>query len=94
MLSLYQAQMSLILKPKTRKIVLERNAMLNIDKARKEKGVAIVDMADYLGVRAQTVSDKISGTYDFKFTEALALQQKFFPEYDLEYLFTKAVETA
>ena len=56
--------------------------MLNIDKARKEKGVAIVDMADYLGVRAQTVSDKISGTYDFKFTEALALQQKFFPEYD------------
>ncbi|MCD3519855.1 XRE family transcriptional regulator [Streptococcus equi subsp. equi] len=46
-------------------------------------------MADFLGVRAQTVSDKLRGTYDFKFTEALALQQKFFPEYDLEYLLTK-----
>ncbi|HEK9911059.1 TPA: XRE family transcriptional regulator, partial [Streptococcus equi subsp. equi] len=57
-------------------------------------GVAIVDMADFLGVRAQTVSDKLRGTYDFKFTEALALQQKFFPEYDLEYLFNKAVDTA
>ena len=51
-------------------------------------------MADFLGVRAKTVSDKISGTYDFKFTEALALQQKFFPEYDLGYLFTQAVDTA
>lgn len=74
--------------------MLERSSMLNIDKARKEKGVAIVDMADFLGVRAQTISDKINGTYDFKFTEALSLQRKFFPEYDLEYLFSKAVETA
>ncbi|HES3276647.1 TPA: helix-turn-helix transcriptional regulator [Streptococcus pyogenes] len=68
--------------------------MLNIDKARKEKGIAIVDMADFLGVRSQTVSDKIQGIYDFKFPEAVSLQREFFPEYDLEYLFSPAVETA
>jgi len=28
--------------------------MLNIDIARKEKGISIVDIADYLSVRSQT----------------------------------------
>ncbi|HEM3170583.1 XRE family transcriptional regulator [Streptococcus suis] len=68
--------------------------MLNIDVARKEKGVAIVDMADFLGVRAQTVSDKLKGKYPFTFQEALLIQEKYFPEYELKYLFSQAVATA
>ncbi|CYZ86858.1 DNA-binding protein [Streptococcus suis] len=68
--------------------------MLNIDVARKEKGVAIVDMADFLGVRAQTVSDKLKGKYPFTFQEALLIQEKYFPEYELKYLFSQAVTTA
>lgn len=68
--------------------------MLNVDVARKEKGVAIVDMADYLGLRYQTVSDKIKGKYPFTFEETVMLWRHFFPEYDLVYLFSKAVSTA
>ncbi|MFM0856665.1 XRE family transcriptional regulator [Streptococcus suis] len=68
--------------------------MLNIDRVRKEKNIAIVDIADFLEVRAQTVSDKIKGRYPFTFNEALAIQQHFFPEYELGYLFREAVATA
>lgn len=68
--------------------------MLNIDEVRREKGITIVDMADFLGVRAQTISDKIKGKYPFTFEESLLIQEKFFPEYDLKYLFGKAVATA
>ena len=68
--------------------------MLNIDEARKEKGISIVDIADYLCVRSQTVSDKLKGKYPFTFQEAMSLQQKFFPEYELKYLFTPAGDTA
>ncbi len=68
--------------------------MLNIEQARIEKEVALVDIADYLGIKAQTVRDKINGTYPFKFDEAVKIQQKFFPEYDLKYLFSSAASPA
>lgn len=68
--------------------------MLNIDEARKEKGISIVDIADYLCVRSQTVSDKLRGKYPFTFQEAMLVQEKFFPEYELKYLFTPADDTA
>jgi hypothetical protein len=68
--------------------------MLNIDEARKEKGISIVDIADYLCVRSQTVSDKLKGKYPFTFQEAMLVQEKFFPEYELKYLFTPAGDTA
>ena len=68
--------------------------MLNIDIARKEKGISIVDIADYLSVRSQTVSDKLKGKYPFTFQEAMLVQEKVFPEYELKYLFTSAESTA
>lgn len=68
--------------------------MLNIDEARKGKGISIVDIADYLCVRSQTVSDKLKGKYPFTFQEAVLVQEKFFPEYELKYLFTPAGDTA
>lgn len=68
--------------------------MLNIDEARKEKGISIVDIADYLCVRSQTVRDKLRGKYPFTFQEAMLVQEKFFPEYELKYLFTPAGDTA
>lgn len=68
--------------------------MLNVDRVRREKNIAIVDIADFLEVRAQTVSDKIKGRYPFTFNEALEIQQHFFPEYELGYLFTEVAVTA
>lgn len=60
----------------------------NLEKARKDKGISLVDIADVLDVRSQTVRDKINGKYAFKFSEALKLQKTFFPEYEITYLFT------
>ncbi|HEL1580911.1 TPA: helix-turn-helix domain-containing protein [Streptococcus suis] len=59
----------------------------NIERIRKEKNVSLVEIADLLGVKSQTVREKIDGTRDFKFGEALLIQTTFFKEYDMIYLF-------
>lgn len=60
----------------------------NLERIRKQKKVSLVDIADLLEVRYQTVSDKINGISDFKFGEALIIKNTFFPEYEIEYLFS------
>ncbi|MDT0715409.1 helix-turn-helix transcriptional regulator [Staphylococcus chromogenes] len=64
--------------------------LANLEKVRKDKGVSLVDIADLLGLRYQTVSDKINGASDFKFGEALQIKTTFFPEYEIEYLFSRS----
>jgi len=46
----------------------------NFNDIRKEKKVSLVDLADLLEVRYQTVADKINGVSDFKFGEALLIK--------------------
>ena len=65
--------------------------MKNIERIRKEKDISLVDIADSLGVKAQTVREKINGDSDFKFGEALKIQNEFFPEYDITYLFMEDI---
>lgn len=62
----------------------------NLQKVRKSKDVSMKQIANLLGVRIATVSDKINGKSNFTFDEALKIQKVFFPEYTLEYLFKKA----
>lgn len=64
----------------------------NLEEVRKEKKVSLVDMADLLGVKYQTIGEKISGKSDFKFGEAMKIQETFFPEYEIKYLFAKQKE--
>lgn len=66
--------------------------MKNIEEIRKIKGVALVDIADLLGVDSRTVRRKIDGVSDFKFGETVAIKKAFFPEYELEYLFSERAE--
>lgn len=66
--------------------------MKNIEEVRKNKGVTLVDIADLLGVGYRTVRDKIDGVSDFKFGETVAIKKAFFPEYELEYLFSERDE--
>lgn len=66
--------------------------MINLNKVRKEKNVTLVEMADLLGVRYQTISEKIDGKSDFKFGEALKIQEEFFPEYEIKFLFKNRTE--
>lgn len=67
--------------------------MKNIEEIRKIKGVALVDIADLLGVDSRTVRSKIDGVSDFKFGETVAIKKAFFPEYELEYLFSERAES-
>ena len=68
--------------------------MKNIEYIRKEKGVSLVDIADCLNLKSQTVREKINGDSDFKFGEALKVQQIFFPEFDIVYLFKEHKESS
>lgn len=63
--------------------------LTNLEQARRTKGVSLVDIADLLQVRYQTVASKIRGESDFKFGEAIKIQEQFFPEYDMKFLFDK-----
>ena len=60
----------------------------NFEKIRKEKGVSLVDIADLLNIKTQTVREKIDGKSDFKFGEALLIKNAFFKEYDMTFLFS------
>lgn len=51
------------------------------------KGIKVKDLAELLGVRRTTVSDKINGKYRFYYDEAKKIKETFFPDLDLEYLF-------
>ena len=66
--------------------------MKNIEEIRKIKGVALVDIADLLGVDSRTVRSKIDGVSDYKFGETVAIKKAFFPVYELEYLFSERAE--
>lgn len=63
--------------------------MKNIEEIRKSKGVTLVDIADLLAVDYRTVRSKINGVTDFSFGETVAIKKAFFPEYELEYLFSE-----
>ncbi|MDC4242398.1 hypothetical protein NE398_19900 [Clostridium tertium] len=47
------------------------------------------DIAKEIGRTYNTLNLKIAGKYHFTYDEALAIQEKFFPEYDLKKLFKK-----
>ncbi|MTP72905.1 helix-turn-helix domain-containing protein [Turicibacter sanguinis] len=63
--------------------------LINLENARESKKITLAQIGALLGVRYQTVSDKIRGVSGFSFDEAVKIRRTFFPEYDLEYLFAK-----
>lgn len=60
----------------------------NIERIRLKENVTLVEMADFLEVDYRTIREKINGNSDFKFKEAMAIRNRFFPEYDAEFLFS------
>lgn len=50
-------------------------------------GVTITQIADLLGVRFATVSDKLNGRSRFFCDEAIHIKRSFFPNHSVEYLF-------
>ena len=58
-------------------------------KIMKKTNITQKQIAELLNIRQATVSDKVQGKSQFNFEEALKIKKVFFPEYDLEYLFSK-----
>lgn len=59
----------------------------NLFNAMKQKNITSTQIAELLGVRLATVSDKINGKSRFYFEEAMKIKKVFFPEFEIEYLF-------
>lgn len=50
------------------------------------------DIADLLGLRTATISDKINGKFPFKLWEAFKIKNYFFPSLTIDYLFDASLE--
>lgn len=59
----------------------------NLRSEMTRKGITLVDISEFLGLRYGTVVDKVNGKYRFYYKEALAIKRRFFPDHDIEYLF-------
>lgn len=53
------------------------------------QGVTVGDIAEALGVRKATASDKLNGRYRFYFDETMKIKNRFFSDHSLEYLFKR-----
>ena len=57
-------------------------------------GVSMLDVANVIGRSDKGTSDKIAGRTTFSIQEAMAVRDRFFSGYTLEYLFAEAGDTA
>lgn len=57
------------------------------------KGITIEELARFLGIHRNSVSNKINGETPFSVDEAFEIQKKYFPKLSLEYLFKKENES-
>lgn len=51
--------------------------------------IEINDIAELLGIHRNSVSNKLNGNSNFTIEESMAIQESFFPELELKYLFQK-----
>ncbi|MGE7951664.1 helix-turn-helix transcriptional regulator [Lysinibacillus xylanilyticus] len=66
----------------------------NLEAEMVRLGIQRKDVAERIGVRVATVSDKLNGKYPFTLNEATAIKNIFFPKLSIEYLFSTNVEVA
>jgi len=59
----------------------------NLKAEMAREGITISDIAEFLGVRHATISDKVNGKFRFYYDEAIKIKNHFFPNCSLEYLF-------
>lgn len=54
-----------------------------------KKNITLEEIAKYLNIHRNSVSNKINGHNSFSIEEASKLQQRYFPTMKMEYLFKK-----
>lgn len=63
---------------------------LRAEMARKK--ISIEEMADFLDMHRNSVANKINGSSSFTIEESIKIQEKYFPEMTLKYLFSREKE--
>lgn len=61
----------------------------NLIVAMKLRRITIEDIAEFLGLHRNSVSNKINGSSKFTIEEAFEIHKKFFRDMNMEELFTK-----
>lgn len=64
---------------------------LNLRGEMAKRRVSIEDIADLLGIHRNSVANKVNGESPFSFEQSVKIQEKFFPDLELKYLFRKEV---
>ena len=64
----------------------------NLKAEMARRSVKCIDLANLLGVRPATISLKIGCKSQFTFDEAQRIQQSYFPDLELQYLFKEGRE--
>ena len=66
----------------------------NLKREMKKRGVLSSEIAELLGVRRETIYNKINGQISIGFTldEALKIKEKYFPDMSIELLFEREGE--
>lgn len=63
----------------------------NLEAEMARMGIQRKDLAEKLGVRTATISDKLNGKFPFTLDEVVAIKREFFPKFSLEYLFSNEI---
>lgn len=66
-------------------------AFPNLEAEMARMGIQKKDVAEKLGVRAATISDKMNGKFPFTLDEVVTIKKSFFPNLTLEYLFSNEI---
>ena len=59
----------------------------NLQAVMKNEGVTNREVGNYLGLHENTVGNKIMGKSPISIEEAFKIKERFFPLYELQYLF-------
>lgn len=64
----------------------------NLKEALARKDISQREIAAHLDIHENSIRNKISGSSSFSIEEAFKVKDRFFPDYDLKYLFRKIDE--
>lgn len=66
----------------------------NLSSELRRKGISQSAVAKMLNCTDRTLTNKINGTTEFSFNEAMAIWKNLLPEFNLDYLFTDTDQPA
>lgn len=66
---------------------------LNLKVEMVRRKITIEEIALFLNIHRNSASNKVNGDTSFTFEESVKIQEKYFPDMELKYLFRKTPET-